>query len=86
MRSVEGVNLSWRGLPVLSLGGDHASLRNGAMKFNVNQIFGNSMCLQKNRWEKLVPWVSCRMPFGNRPAVAITIVSEKTSIQVHQVV
>ena len=72
---------------MLSLGGDHnASLRNGAMKFDVNQIFGDSMHLQKNRWEKLVPWMSCRMPFGNRPVVAITIVSEKTSVQVCQVV
>jgi len=45
--------ISWEGLPMLSLGGNHASWRNGTIQFDVNQIDSSSlmsMRMQKNRY------------------------------------
>lgn len=74
--SVEGVALSWGGLSMLSLSGDHANSRNGAMKFDVNQICSSStmsMHVRKNREENSVPVVSYGMLLGNTPAGAVWV-------------
>jgi len=59
---------------MLSLGGDRANSKNGAMKFDMNQICSSStmsMHVRKNRQENSVPGVSHGMLLGDTPAVAV---------------
>lgn len=69
---------------MLNLGGALVSWKNTAMKFDVNQIFSLSPCVQKNWGEISLPGVSYRMPVGHRPAGAVG--AEDTGVRLRQVV